>query len=358
MAHRKPKIDEKMAGTMAHDIYGLTEITEVKELISFYDINFQVKTRPNSAGLPNRFVLKVLNSSDSQHPECILAEVEAMEFLRSKGFPCPKVFPVYRGNEFIATVNLDDSEMNNIEAHVVRLISFLDGTTADKIVRNPDLLYTIGTVVGSTSKQLKEFSHEGIKLRTSLGFKWNILEFLDIEKYINSCNDIEEIRLIREVHAAFMTKVKPQLGLFRSGTIHNDLNGQNILVSNSPYRLTGIIDFGDMVTSLLISELSNSMAFFMEGDCGVEFSGYLLAGYNSVFPLPDEERELLYYFVAARLCQLIMYSNSNLDQGTTEENVQACLQKYNRILVDFWGRKKHEVEEIWRLAEIKSRALK
>jgi len=190
-------------------------------------------------------------------------------------------------------------------------------------------------------------------LRTSQQFKWNILEFLDIEKYITVFNKHdEESKLIRQVHQLFVAKVKPHIETLRTGTVHDDVNGQNILITHPPYKITGLLDFGDLVNSVLISEISNCMTFFMKGARGVEFSGYILAGYQSIFPLPDNERKLLYYFILARLSQLIMYLKAGLLQDPDDVNIQNTLGKYYGIMKDFWGKTKEEVEEIWKNAEL------
>lgn len=196
-------------------------------------------------------------------------------------------------------------------------------------------------------------------MRTSQQFKWDILEFFNIEKYIKVYNEHdEESKLIRHVHQLFVTKVKPHLATLRTGTVHNDINGENILITHPPYMVTGLLDFGDLVTSVLISELSNCMTFFMKGVQGMEFSGYILAGYQSTFPLPSNERRLLYYFILARLSQLVMYSKENLLQDPDEVDIQNCLKKYYGILKDFVARTEEEVEEIWQKAEVSMTSFK
>jgi Ser/Thr protein kinase RdoA (MazF antagonist) len=198
----------------------------------------------------------------------------------------------------------------------------------------------------------QDFSHPGLKSRLEQNFRWNILEFFNLDKYIGGLKEGEETKLYREVYEVFVTKVKAKLRGLQWGSVHNDLNGENILVSKPPYVVTGVFDFGDAVESLLISELSNSMAFFMEGERGIEFSGHILAGYQSSFSLPKLERELLYYFVAVRLGQLALYSQCSLVEQPNDESVQACMNKYLSTLRSFWGRSKDEVEKIWQKCEL------
>lgn len=171
MAHKKPIVNEEKAITIAQNIFGLLNIVEVKELMSNYDRNYFVKTAQttsNKAGnissRTGKFVLKFLNSLDSQYPSSILGEIEVMEFLRHKGFPCPQVCPVQNKKaELMAIVDLNTldacADETNYEKDknisIVRLITFLEGTMADSIERNPIFMYTIGQFVGSLSKVLK-----------------------------------------------------------------------------------------------------------------------------------------------------------------------------------------------------------
>ncbi|KAK3736049.1 hypothetical protein QZH41_012223 [Actinostola sp. cb2023] len=244
-----------------------------------------------------------------------------MQFLRSNGFPCPEIYAIKDDKDHMALVD----------------VSGLNPKT------NED-----------DNKELcVDFTHAGLKSRTSNNFKWDILEFLNFDKYIGCFEEGEESRLMRNVHAAFVTNVKPHLQEFRFGTVHNDLNGENILVTSPPYVVSGVFDFGDMVESVIISDLVNSMVYFMEGDRGMEFSGVLMAGYQSTFPLPAQERKLLYYFVTARLCQLVMYCQSNLQDDPNHIEVQTSFKKYYGILRRVWRQTKDEVERIWSESESK-----
>ncbi|XP_031566391.1 hydroxylysine kinase-like [Actinia tenebrosa] len=354
----RPEVSNDLAMSLAKSLFGFSHISKLKELESFSDRNFYIKGTRIHNDQPGEFVLKVLNSLDSQEKEQLDAEIKASEFLRERGFPCPEIFSVVGADDKMPHVKLADGsprEISKTAGCVVRLIAFLPGDVVDSLERNPELMFTIGKLVGALSLQFKDFSHPGLKSRSEQNFRWDVLEIMNLEKYMVSLTDEYQIHLFREVQESFVSKVKPKLGEFRRGAVHNDLSGENLLVSKPPYTVTGVVDFGDTMESVLISELSNAMAFFMKGDRGIEFSGYILAGYQSVFPLSRHELELLYYFVAARLTQIALHSQCNVIKQPDDKSMQACLNKYFSTIRSFWSRSKEDVEKIWHVCEEKLR---
>lgn len=166
MSFVKPEISTDLAMTLAKKLFGFTHISKVKELISFCDRNFYIKGTRMNQDQPGEFVLKVLNSVDSQEKDQVEAELKASEFLRKKGFPCPEVFSVEGSDDKMPLVELPSkasshviyetrSICNQTVGCVVRLIAFLPGNVVVSLERNPELMYTVGKLVGALSLQLK-----------------------------------------------------------------------------------------------------------------------------------------------------------------------------------------------------------
>ena len=162
----------------------------------------------------------------------------------------------------------------------------------------------------------------------------------------------ENKSLVREVLDLFAKHVTPKFQFLRLGTLHNDVSDSNLLVDTSDghFKITGLVDFGDMRYSFLLSELANTLASFLSEDHGLLDSGYILAGYQSIFPLPDLELDLLYYFVAARLCQVFLITSDHI--ATTEnpknEYLEKLLVEYRAHLKVWCAYSKDDVEEAWR----------
>ena len=110
-------------------------------------------------------------------------------------------------------------------------------------------------------------------------------------------------------------------------------------------HITGLIDFGDLVHTFVMSEIAISIADCMKEDDLLGSSGYLLAGYQSRFPLPSHEFDLLYYFVSARLCTVAVISGDQYRLFSTNESLATTNW---RRLEQFWQIPKPQVDEAWR----------
>jgi hydroxylysine kinase len=84
------------------------------------------------------------------------------------------------------------------------------------------------------------------------------------------------------------------------GTIHGDYNEQNIIVSpctsglsQSEYRLAGVLDFGDTSYSCLVFDLAIAMTYLMLQSGNLETGGLVLAGYRTMRTVPSDEINIL-----------------------------------------------------------------
>ena len=99
--------------------------------------------------------------------------------------------------------------------------------------------------------------------------------------------------------------VLPTAHSLRKSIIHNDGNDHNILIQNCDDldRAIRIIDFGDMVYSFTVSDLAVVIAYsIFNVDDPLETAAAILEGYNDVFPLEENELDVLFLLICARLC--------------------------------------------------------
>ena len=158
----RPFVNTDFAAQLAKKFYNFETISEIKELSSYSDRNFYVRGQRKLCTIQEveeqgEYVLKILNSADSEHGDFVDAENEAMAFLRERNFPCPILFPVDGGPEvkrLIRVPSCNDSpnfkegreiqkdESKNLtktdEWCVIRLISFLPGVTAESLGNKHD----------------------------------------------------------------------------------------------------------------------------------------------------------------------------------------------------------------------------
>lgn len=146
--------------------------------------------------------------------------------------------------------------------------------------------------------------------------------------------------------------IVPQIFCGVAGINHGDLNDHNILVEwdgPSRYKISGIVDFGDMSSGYFIFELAISMMYMMiESRNPLEVGGPLIAGFESVFPLNSDERDALYTLVLSRFCQSLVYAHSAvLQQPENEEYLMITARNGLRLLKVLWEKGKEEIEQVW-----------
>lgn len=109
--------------------------------------------------------------------------------------------------------------------------------------------------------------------------------------------DEEKQQLVEDVIGQFKKEVQPQRETFQRGLIHGDFNEHNILVTKSEitkqYYVSGILDFGDSSYSHYLFEVAIAMTYMMLISKNLKAGGLVLAGYESVRPMPKEEKALL-----------------------------------------------------------------
>jgi hypothetical protein len=102
--------------------------------------------------------------------------------------------------------------------------------------------------------------------------------------------------------------------------IHNDANDWNILVDpDRTDKIAGLIDFGDAIHSVLIAEVAVAAAYSMlDLDDPIGGAARIAAGFHAEYPLREEELDLLFDLIVARL--VISVSLSAARRGKVEDN--------------------------------------
>ncbi|WP_028063357.1 aminotransferase class III-fold pyridoxal phosphate-dependent enzyme [Solirubrobacter soli] len=93
----------------------------------------------------------------------------------------------------------------------------------------------------------------------------------------------------------------PELDHLPHQVIHNDANEHNVLVGDDGI-VTGLIDFGDVVYSARVCGLAIAAAYAMQGAADPARAVVpVVRGYHEVTPLREDELEVLYPLIRARL---------------------------------------------------------
>lgn len=200
--------------------------------------------------------------------------------------------------------------------YFLRLLNFLEGTFWVDNTSRPDGLYEdLGSVLGAMDKALIGFSHPAMHRR----YTWDISTAADANKKLHYIRDHHRRRIAGYFLLQFDTLVQPVISSLRHAYIHNDANDYNVLVRDG--KIAGIIDFGDMMYTAMINNLAIACTYAMfEAADPLKAAALTVKGYHQQYALTEQETELLYYLIAARLCISVTQSAWNSAQGSTNEH--------------------------------------
>jgi 4-aminobutyrate aminotransferase-like enzyme/Ser/Thr protein kinase RdoA (MazF antagonist) len=267
-------------------------VGSLRSLVSERDQNFLVTSRDGE-----RCVLKVSNAAEER--AVVEMEVAAVEHVArlDPELPVPRARPTVAGDAIGSVVigGLD---------HLVRLIPFFEGRTADPRELDAGTLREIGLTTGRLSRALRGFFHPAAG-RTIL---WDQKHLPDLAEHLPLVADPLRRALLGEVLDRFGARVVPALPGMRAQVIHNDLTLDNLLLDDAG-RVNGIIDFGDMAhTALVLDVPATLQSLVRERDDVFDVAGDFLAGYTGLVPLEREEALLLGELLAGRMAQTILIS--------------------------------------------------
>jgi len=302
------------------DFYGIQE-ADISELEGYDNANFKVELPGGS-----RYVLK------QYHPEPGLSNLFHAEslLLASLTQKFPGQFP-----EPVFTVDGTlQPETKSGDQFVYRLLKWVDGDFLYQADHTPELFKSIGSFLAKMDKELqKEFS----PVVAARKIEWDLQHLLTLHERLKL---ISEPRIRKNVHyflLQYNDEVLPHIPTLRHSIIHNDANDWNVLVNTG--KVTGIIDFGDMVHAPLIQELAVCLAYALFGKKDpLVWASYVLQGFHDILPLKEQELDVLYYLIAGRLCMSLLnsaYSKSvdpdNEYPGVSETQTANLLKRWFEI---------------------------
>lgn len=339
----KPNLSHSQVTEIIKRLYGLT-VSVIRPLPSYDDQNFYVA--PSEGG---EYVLKVMNSEDSQNIPVLELQTHAMNFLHQRGLPAQTALPTLTSQ----LMSLEEFDCGfGLQKYLVRLLTYLPGTTVAKITCSPQILYDVGKIAATLDTVLLQMEHPNISILQRGDFIWNLASVPLLKEYIHVMDGDPVQKVVKAILEQYQIQIVPKLPLFRKCINHGDLNDHNLLVKpNGPakYKLSGILDFGDMSYGYFIFELAISIMYMMiENPNPVDVGGPVLAGWESVLPLNDAERDSLYLLVLCRFCQsLVLARHAVNQQPENEEYLMITTRKGLNHLCRLWELGKEEVERIW-----------
>ena len=318
-----PVLTRAEAEALARRVYGLE--AHASPLPSERDQNFLLST-----GAGDRFVLKIANSTDDR--ALLEAQNVALAHVGRRTTLCPRLVSSLDGGDIVEVTPASGGR------HLVRLLTWVDGVPLGSVADQPaDLLEDLGRRVAELDAALDGFDHPAIRR----DLYWDLAGGLPLVRELAPLVEDPGMRaLVTRVADRVETRDAPRFARLRRAAVHNDPNDHNVLVSDLPpkggnYRIssgsgrsemssgggghempldlpvvsafrrkiTGILDFGDIVYSYAIADLAIAVAYAVLGkDDPLAAAVSVVRGYQEIRPLDDEEAGSLFGLVLLRLC--------------------------------------------------------
>ena len=274
-----PQLRPDAAERVAADLFGVA--ARALPLPSERDQNFRLESSDGAA-----FVLKIANGGeDLRMLEAENAVMRHLAFTRI--VPAP-----------VRTTSAQ--EIARLDAHFVRLVTWLPGRPfGETRRRSTALLADLGRSVGEIDHALATFDHHALHRP----FQWDLAHAPAlIADRLSLVPDAALRQLLESCLAVHRDTVAPRLPSLRRSVIHGDVNDYNVLVDARTQRVTGIVDFGDMVFSHTVNDLAIAMAYAALGTPDpIGAAAAVAAGYHAAYPLTDDEIAVLYALMCLRL---------------------------------------------------------
>ena len=319
-----PRFPLKTARRIAQQHYGM-ELAVAKELGSYIDQNFYLEDKAGRA-----YVLKIHDGAERR--AVLDLQNQALRYLarRMPDIRVPRIFLSRSGEEI---VRIKDGAGNR---HFVRLLSYLPGALLKDVhPLSPGLLQELGRVLGRMDQHLASFDHPA-EHRPDL--PWDLRNAPAVASLTRYIESPRRRRLADYFFLQFDTVVAPALPGLRQSVIHNDAHRYSVLADRGEtgtWRITGLIDFGDMVRTHTVFEVAVAAYDIMAAaEDPLAATAALVRGYHAENPLQEEEVTLLYHLIAARLSMygaIAAYTRqrdpANAHAHMKEEAVWALLEK-------------------------------
>lgn len=293
---------EKEIEQLVKEYYGLD--ATAKALTGEYEFNYLLT---NADGI--KYIFKA--ASDEHSYDFFDAQVKIVQHLQQSEVADKffKYIPNLAG-ELMTVMQSGERKF------YLRLISFLEGEFWIHTKERPDALhYDLGNFLGKMDKSLQNFSHPAMHRH----YVWDISNAADANRKLHCIKDHERRRITGYFLLQFETEVLPEISSLRHAYAHHDANDTNILVSGD--KVVGLIDFSDMVYTALVNNLAVACTYaMMNHPDPLNAATLIVQGYHKAYPLNEQELDLLYYLIAARLCISVTQSAYNAFIETNNEH--------------------------------------
>lgn len=265
-----------------------------------------------------RYVVKISNPSEPL--PVVDFQIAALDHIARAApeLPVPRVVRTLKG------LTRDSLTLDHGVRTSVRMLTYLDGIQIRETVRTASQRRAMGAGLARLDLALESFSHPA----ASHDLLWNVSTAHRLSDKLDCVVDAPRRALATAFMKRFTDHVLPRLPSVRAQVIHNDYHLYNLLVDADDHeRITGVIDFGDMLHAPLVGEVATAAAFHMTGNADpFEGPAQFVGAYHAVSPLQDAEQEIVADLMATR--QLVTALISEWRAARYPEN-RAYIMRHN-----------------------------
>jgi hydroxylysine kinase len=273
-----PGISLEEGARIAERVFGVAG--EMRMLSSERDSNFHIRLAGGEQAL-----LKITNAAEDRAVTAMQTAALAHLAAVDPALPVQRVCETRAGRPWEIVTGPSG------QAHVARLLTFIDGTMLHAASPGPDLHRGIGALLARLTKALRGFFHPA----AGHVLQWDIKHAGRLRPMLASVEDGALRLRLTALLDRFDAEIAPRLPHLRTQIVHNDFNPHNLVVdAMEATRPTGIIDFGDMVHTPILCDLAIACSYHVtDGAEPLRRVADLVAGYSGVLPLEEEEFALL-----------------------------------------------------------------
>ncbi|WP_095120798.1 aminotransferase [Pseudomonas sp. Irchel s3f10] len=287
-----PQVSAEQARQWLAEHYGLSGTLQA--LGSQQDLNFRVDS-PRG-----RFVLKICRG------DYALVELQAqhagLKYLAEHcAVTVPRVIAANNGEDLLSL------EVGGETVHV-RLLDYIEGQPLTHLEHlGRDVVAGFGRLCGEMDLALAGFDHPGLE-RT---LQWDARHASAlISHLLPVIRDEQQRTSIADAAAQAERRLQPLLDKLPVQAIHMDITDDNAVWARHAQRhwqLQGVIDFGDLVRTWRITDLSVTCAALLHHADGEPFVILpAVQAYHAVNPLQHEELQALWPLIVARAAVLVL----------------------------------------------------
>ena len=187
---------------------------------------------------------KAIHHTDDEHA---LARwrIAAMDHLQDLGIPAGRTIPSLAG-EATAVVA---SPAGPVIAHVGE---WLTGVPLEAAPLTPELLRAVGETAARATLALAEWPEPPAPVT----HPWELVRTIEsLDASMGAAEDSRISALLTRARVLYLERVAPVLADLPRAVVHHDMHDSNLLIDADRSAVTGVLDFGDMVSGPRIADL-------------------------------------------------------------------------------------------------------